>query len=204
MLVKNDTSCKNISLHLSYNLITYSDRYNNISINSEVDDIDAEIFHSRPSSHFTLNNQIPRIIRNLISESEQARQANLLVGASACLRKAIYELIKKEKSTIINQKTNRINYKESIKNLKKKFNFVDSGLFDALSSIQEMIGDNLHENSWEAWDSKKLIFLIELVKAILDEIYVLPDIKKKRISKLHEMKSKLKKKNTIKTKEILK
>ena len=190
------SSCGNKSLHLSHkDIASYSKAHEKSFFYSGID-IDTKIFYSRPSSHFTLDNRIPRKIRDLIFESEQARQANLLVGASACLRKAIYQLVEKEGSLSID-KTNRIEYKKSIKSLKEKLNFVDSTLFDALSSIQEMTSDNLHENSWEAWDSNKLKFLIELVKTILDEIYVIPDVRKKRISELHKMQGKLKKEKTI-------
>lgn len=187
------SSCRKTSLHLSYqdfrvhqytSRIGESSNYFNVS-----GEIDSKIFYSRPSSYFTLDNRIPDKIRQLIFEAEQSRQANLLVGASACLRKAVYELIRYEKTAVKNGETGRTDYEASIKKLKEKFMNVSPELFDALSNVQEMTSDSLHEESWEAWDSPKLRFLIELVKSILEEIYVFPDEKKKRLGILGQLKS---------------
>ncbi len=186
------SSCDKTSLHLSYQDLRaqqYTSRIGSGNYFSGVGEIDSKIFYSRPSSYFTLDNRIPDKIRQLIFEAEQSRQANLLVGASACLRKAVYELIKHEAITVKNEKTGRTNYGASIKKLKEKFSNVSPELFDALSNIQEMASDPLHEESWEAWDSPKSRFLIELVKSILDEVYVLPDEKKKRLGILGQLKS---------------
>ncbi len=178
--------CGKTSLHFSFrDLQKPYDREFRDNIN-----IDDKIFYSRPSSFFTLDSRIPESIRQLIFESEQSRQANLLVGSSACLRKAIYQLLEHEKSIVRDEKTNRANYKQGIKNLKSKFSNVSPELFDALANIQEMASDFIHEGSWEAWDSPKLRFLIELVKAILDEMYVIPNERKSRLSLLGELKSK--------------
>lgn len=89
-----------------------------------------------------------------------------------------------------NEKTGRADYEKSIKNLKSKFPNVSPELFDALANIQEMASDFIHEGSWEAWDSPKLRFLTELVKATLDEMYVIPDERKSKLSLLGELKSK--------------
>ena len=43
-----------------------------------------------------------------------------------------------------------------------------------------MTSDKVHEQSWDKWDSKHLILFIETLKAILHEIYVVPEEKKKR------------------------
>lgn len=188
------SSCHKTSIHLSFydlrarqytSIISDSSNYFNVS-----GDIDSKIFYSRPSSYFTLDSRIPENIRQLIFEAEESRQANFLVGASACLRRAIYELLEHEKSIIINSKTNRPDYQVSVKELKKKFvSTVDSELFDALANIQEMSSDPLHEGSWNEWDSPKIRFLIELIKAILDEMYVIPDERKKRLGILGQLKS---------------
>ena len=88
-------SCGNTSLHFSYNDIRSHNVYGRFQ---EEIDIDSELFFSQPSSFFALDERMPRQIRELIFEAEKSRQANLLVGASACLRKAIYELLVYEKS----------------------------------------------------------------------------------------------------------
>jgi hypothetical protein len=152
-------------------------------------DIDAALFFSQPTSYFILDNRIPEKVRELIYEAENSRKSNYLVGASACLRKAIYELLEHEKSIVKNQKTGRADYEESIKALKKKFPSVAPELFDALGHIQEMTSDNVHEGSWEAWDSPKLRFIIELAKATLHEMYVVPEERKERLGILGQMKA---------------
>jgi hypothetical protein len=58
-----------------------------------------------------------------------------------------------------------------------------------LGNIQELASDNVHEGSWEAWDSPKLRFIIELAKATLHEIYVVPEERKERLGVLGQMKS---------------
>ncbi len=59
----------------------------------------------------------------------------------------------------------------------------------SLGDIQELASDNVHEGSWEAWDSPKLRFIIELAKATLHEIYVVPEERKERLGVLGQMKS---------------
>ncbi len=189
----NSDGCEKKSMHLSfkelregyvqYNQQHYYERFaNNI-------DIDKELFFSQPTSYFVLDNRIPEKIRELLYEAEKSRQSNLLVGASACLRKAIYELIGYEKVVVKNPKTGYADYQESIKALKAKFSFVASELFDALGHIQELASDSVHEGSWEAWDSSKLTILIELTKAILHEMYVVPEERKGRLGVLNQIKS---------------
>ncbi len=185
--------CGKTSMHLSfkelresyvqYNRVYYRDKF--------IDgiDIDAVLFFSQPTSYFVLDNRIPEKVRELIYEAENSRKSNFLVGASACLRKAIYELLEYEKSIVKNPKTGYADYQESIKFLKQKFPNVASELFDAFGHIQEMVSDNVHESSWEAWDSTKLRFIIELTKAILHEMYIVPKERKERLSILGQMKS---------------
>ena len=184
------SSCEEDSLHFSYEDIrlAFTDGSHANRFKSGIN-IDSKMFFSQPSSFFSLDNNIPNKIRELVFEAEKARQANLLVGASACIRKAIYELLVYEKAIIKDSSTERANYQESIKNLKMKFPSVASELFDALGDIQEMVSDNVHEGSWEAWDSPKLKFLIELAKTTLHEIYVVPVERKTRLGVLTQMKS---------------
>ena len=189
----NSDGCEKTSMHLSfqelresyveYNRVHYRDRFMNGL------DIDAALFFSQPTSYFILDNRIPEKVRELIYEAENSRKSNYLVGASACLRKAIYELLEHEKSIVKNPKTGYADYQASIKSLKEKFNSVASELFDALGHTQEMISDNVHEGSWKAWDSPKLRFIIELTKATLHEMYVVPEERKERLGLLGQMKS---------------
>lgn len=182
----NSDGCEKTSMHLSFQDLKHykhSDKF------MDGLDIDAALFFSQPTSYFVLDNRIPEKVRELIYEAENSRKTNYLVGASACLRKAIYELLEHEKSIITNTKTGYADYQESIKNLKTKFPNVASELFDALGHIQEMVSDNVHEGSWEAWDSHKLRFIIELTKATLHEMYVVPEERKERLGLLGQIKS---------------
>lgn len=183
-------SCQNVSLHFTFIEILAKDQYNRITGGFAKDiDIDSKLFFSQPSSFFVLDDRIPREIRELMFESEKARQANLLVGASACLRKAIYELLVYAKAIIKNVKNEHVDYQESIKKLKTKFPNVAPELFDGLCDIQEMASNFVHEGSWKAWDSSKLRVLIELTKATLHEMYVVPEERKDRLGVLNQIKS---------------
>lgn len=178
--------CEKTSMHLSFQELRrskHSDQF------MDGLDIDATLFFSQPTSYFVLDSRIPEKVRELIYEAENSRKSNYLVGASACLRKAIYELLEHEKSIVKNPKTGYADYQASIKSLKEKFNSVASELFDALGHTQEMVSDNVHEGSWEAWDSPKLRFIIELTKATLHEMYVVPEERKERLGLLGQMKS---------------
>lgn len=178
--------CEKTSMHLSFQELrrsSHSDQF------MDGLDIDAALFFSQPTSYFILDSRVPEKVRELIYEAENSRKSNYLVGASACLRKAIYELLEHEKSIVKNPKTGYADYQASIKSLKEKFTNVASELFDALGHTQEMVSDNVHEGSWEAWDSPKLRFIIELTKATLHEMYVVPEERKERLGLLGQMKS---------------
>ncbi|HOW36297.1 MAG TPA: hypothetical protein PL155_07780 [Candidatus Omnitrophota bacterium] len=154
----------------------------------EVMELDEVFFYHQPTSFFTIDNRIPEIIRNLLSEAEGCRKMDYLVGASGCLRKAIYELL--DLQEIGNEENDtKLPYEERIKRLKGKFPNIDSEYFDILAGIQGMTSDNLHEGSWDSFDSRTLALLIETTKEILYEIYVLPDEKKTKrniIAKMRE------------------
>ncbi len=186
----NSENCQKTSMHLSFQELRKFDRYRSpTSQFMDGLDIDAALFFSQPTSYFVLDSRIPEKVRELIYEAENSRKSNYLVGASACLRKAIYELLEHEKSIVKNTKTGHADYQESIKTLKGKFSAVAPELFDALGHIQEMTSDNVHEGSWEAWDSPKLRFIIELAKTTLHEMYVVPEERKERLGLLGQMKA---------------
>jgi len=190
-IVKCDSEgCEKTSLHLSFQELRKYSQYGGYSEQfMDGPDIDAALFFSQPTSYFVLDNRIPEKVRELIYEAENSRKSNFLVGASACLRKAIYELIEHEKTIVKNPKTGYANYQESMRALGVKFPKVESELFEALGHIQEMTSNNVHEGSWEAWDSPKLRILIELTKATLHEMYVVPEERKDRLGVLGQMKS---------------
>ncbi len=177
-------SCHHVSMHLSFEDITNEKTrgsYTNLAIIPGID-IDSKIFYSVPTSFFVLDERIPKILRELISESEGCLKMNFLTGASSCMRKAIYELL-------IIEKIEADNYEEKIKLLKKKYSDSDPSLFDILGHIQQMTSDKIHEQSWDKWDSKYLGLITETLKTVFYDIYVVPKVKKERsnfIQQLHQ------------------
>jgi hypothetical protein len=163
-------------------------------ITREFSHIDSKVFYSVPTSFFVIDNRIPRIIRELITESEGCLKMNYLTGASACMRKAIYELL-------VIEKAEGEDYEGKIKFLKKKYPESDPNLFDILSHIQDMTSDKIHEQSWDRWDSKYLKLIIETLKTVLYDIYVIPKIKADRSKLIQEMRADLKKDKKRKTNE---
>jgi len=183
-------SCEKESLHLAWEDIRYEGGSGRRSDYFQPGlDIDSKLFYHRPTSSFILDNRIPREVRDLFFEAEQCRQANHLVGASACIRKSIYALLAHEDVLVPNEKTGHTDYASSIAALKTRHTAIDSGYFDALSGIQELTSNLLHEDSWEAWDSPKLQVLSALLKEVLTEIYVIPEERKKALGVVSRFKA---------------
>jgi len=163
-----------------------------------ITNIDEKIFYSVPTSFFVTDNRIPSSLRELITEAEGCSKMNYLTGASACTRKAIYELLRL-------QKCKGDDYNKKIKSLKKNFKNIDSTLFDILNHIKDMTSDHVHEQSWVAWSSNHLKLFIETLKTILHEIYVLPAEKKSRVTAVKDSKEQLEvSKKSKKKKKIVK
>jgi len=180
------SSCRYESMHLSYDKIHYIDHRNKYLFNDEDFDIDTKIFYSVPTSFFVMDNRIPKIIRELITEAEGCLKMNYLTGASACMRKSIYELLRIERAK-------GRDYESRIKSLKEKYSQIDPSFFDILAQIQDMTSDKIHEQSWDKWDSPYLRFIIYTLKNILEEIYVQPNIRTNRHNIVLKMQEHLKK-----------
>lgn len=186
-------SCEHVSMHLSYSNMT--GRYDDGRFSEEIKDIDSMLFYSIPTSFFNIDSRIPKVIRELITEAEGCVKMNYLTGASACTRKAIYELTVKEEAE-------GEDYESRIKYLKGKYPSVAPSLFDVLCHIKDMTSDKIHEQSWDKWDSKHLMLFLETLKAILHDIYVLPNEKKKRSSNIQILWRKLKRKDKKEAKKL--
>ncbi len=106
---------------------------------------------------------------------------NFLTGASACMRKAIYELL------VLEEVDSSLSYEERIKSLKNKHTSIPPELFDILSGIQQMTSDKVHEQSWDEWDSPNLKLIIETLKGILYEIYVRPEEKTQAMNQIMKL-----------------
>jgi len=159
-------------MHLTFEDLRYQANTSATFFRSDVD-LDSAIFYSVPTSFFVLDERIPRVLRELLTEAEGCLKMNYLTGASACTRKAIYEF------AVIEQ-AEGLHYEERIKSLKSKFPAVDPGLFNVLCHIKDMTSDKFHEQSWDGWDSAHLKLFLETIKAVLHEVYVVPDERKRR------------------------
>ena len=95
---------------------------------------------------------------------------NYLVGASGCLRKAIYELLEMEKVPKNDSAGKTLDYGERIKVLKSKYTTVPPEYFDALANIQGMASEQLHEGDWKSWTQDEFRFLLETAKEVLTEV----------------------------------
>jgi hypothetical protein len=110
---------------------------------------------------------------------------NLLTGASACARKAIYELATRGGAE-------GDDYESRIKDLKNKHPDVDKSLFDVLAHIQDMTSDQVHEQSWPKWDSRHLRLILETLCAVLHEVYVVPEERKERAERVRKLRDEIK------------
>lgn len=181
-------SCQNISMHLSYqDLRIY--KYGNYGQDAAfrfdlgpdcVKKLDEKFFYSVPTSFFVLDNRIPKILRELMTEAEGCLKSNYLTGGSACARKLIYELG-------VLQNAIGDTYEDRIKSLKNINKDVDSAYFDTLLTIQQVTSTKVHEKAYDGWESKHLRLILSSLLEILNEIYVVPavrDDKRKTILKL--------------------
>ena len=186
------SSCGKTSMHLSYEEIAqYVSRVGGQAyyrFSSDID-IDSKLFYSVPTSFFVMDSRISDIIRELITEAEGCLKMNFLTGASACMRKAIYELT-------IEEEAEGDDYESKIKSLKSKYQSIEPEFFDILVAIQDMTSDKIHEQSWDKWDSANLKLIIETLKNILYEIHVSPKEKKERLKKVRQLREKIPKKKS--------
>lgn len=191
--------CNGLSLHLSFcpldgSKFTYSFEFTNsanksVSHKPDKEKLDNYFFYHHPTSFFTLDERIPKIIRELIAEADGCRKMNFLVGASGALRKTIYKFLKEQKaSEEKDEEGKKRSYEDQIKWVKGNNPRVPEELFDALSNIQSMTSEELHEDKdWEQWTKEEFDFLVEAVKVLLHEIYVVPEDRKKLLKRVLEL-----------------
>ncbi|QQR78328.1 MAG: hypothetical protein IPJ68_04575 [Candidatus Moraniibacteriota bacterium] len=187
-------SCKQTSLHLSDHLIElsnsrfykYEDEEGNNTYlsNANAPDLDSLFFYHQPTTFFTLDSRINEKVRKLISEAEGCAKMNYLVGASGCLRKAIYELLELEQVSKTNDKGTELDYGDRVKILKNEYPTVPPEYFDAVANIQGMTSEQLHEGDWRPWTQDEFRFLVETVKEVLTEVYVRPQEKASVLQKI--------------------
>lgn len=212
--------CEKVSMHLSYSIFPYDESYPEdvfidppsqrvsaggypvlryLSPKGETKDdkkfynnggiLDEYFFYHHPSSPFSVDPEAPSGIRSLIDEADGCRKQNFFVGASGALRKAIYEFL-------LDQKVGGENYQEKIKALKAKYPKAQEEIFDALTGIQDLTNDALHEDelgNWEPWKSKDFNYVMQVIKAAMYEVYTSPKRSRDWLIKISAIKSKPKK-----------
>ena len=171
-------SCHNKSMHLSYRdleIIQYASSSAGIwyRFTSDIENIDEAFFYSVPTSFFVIDNRIPKVLRELITEAEGCLKSNFLTGASACARKVVYEL------TILQGGTGD-NYEDRVKSLKSINPNLDPIFFDTLLTIQQVTSTKVHEESYDGWESKHLRLILSALTEVLHEIYVVPAIREEK------------------------
>ena len=137
-------SCDKTSMHLAYQEIALRHLYGrhhrlDVAANVRVDEL---FFFSVPTSFSTLDGRIPRVLRELITDAEGCLKSNFLTGASACVRKVVYELAALEGAQ-------GNHYEERIKSLKEVHTSVESVYFDTLLTIQEVTSSKVHEEAYD-------------------------------------------------------
>lgn len=201
--------CQNVSLHLTFEDIV-SQGTNAFGVIGYAFDrvvcnnIDSHIFYHQPTSFSVMDVNLAKVIRELITEAEGCLKMNFLTGASACTRKAIYELLVDEKIPFTDEEGRGIPYQDRIKTLKDKDSSIDPTYFDLLGDIQDMTSDKVHEQSWDKWNSGNLTLILETLKTVLHEMYVEPAKRKERFEEIRRLRQDSSKKQQPPTAEELK
>ena len=193
-------SCNNTSFHLSFIQIptqnyihTGKKRFNFFSTkkddsgdetliidlnNKEIDEL---FFYSVPTSFFSIDTRIPKLLRELLTEAEGCLKSNYLTGASVCVRKVIYELA-------VLEGAEGENYDDRIKSLKTIKKDVEPSFFDTLLTIQQVTSAKVHEQSYDGWQSKHLRLILSTLNEILHEIYVIPSLRQEKRKAILDLK----------------
>jgi transcription elongation factor Elf1 len=178
-------SCQQISMHLSFEEIKVTQKWGMASgyvfeITEDVD-LDSKFFYSVPTSFFVLDERIPKVLRELITEAEGCLKSNFLTGASACTRKVVYELA-------IIEKADGNDYESRLKSLKAKRSDVDGEYFDTLLTIQQVTSNKVHELSYDKWNSSHLRIILTALTEILYAMYVIPSVRQEKRSAILRLK----------------
>lgn len=146
--------------------------------------LDQAFFYSVPTSFFVLDERVPRILRELLTEAEGCLKSNYLTGTSACARKIVYELG-------VLSEAGGANYEERIKLLKEIHPEVEPIFFDTLLTIQQVANSKVHENSYDGWEAKHLRIILAALSDVLHEIYVVPALREDRRKAILALKGQL-------------
>lgn len=189
-------SCSSESLHLTFNRLSTTSwtnssrgRYcyflpSNRNGENAISSYDDVFFYSVPTSFFVLDERIPRVLRELVTEAEGCLKSNYLTGASACARKVVYELSEL-------QGASGDNYDEKLKSLKDKFGEIEGLYFDTLLTIQQITSTKVHEGAYDGWNANHVRLILAALREALHEIYVAPGLRKDRREELLRLRDEL-------------
>ena len=184
-------SCENCSMHLSYTDIEIyfirqgnKQRHWRFRLNENTDEtlLDDFFFYSVPTSFFSLDSRVPKVLRELLTEAEGSLKSNFLTGASACARKIVYELA-------VLAEIQDGNYGDRIKALKTKHKDIDQTYFDTLLTIQQVTSSKVHENAYDGWTSRHVRLILASIREVLRELYVVPGLRADRRQAVVDLKS---------------
>jgi len=170
-------------MHLTFDNIGINQVGNNWYrfIIKEGEDLDEKFFYSVPTSFFSLDVRIPRVLRELMTEAEGCLKSNFLTGASVCARKLVYELANREGAE-------GTDYESRLKSLKGKRPDVEPEFFDTLLTIQQVTSDKVHELSYDGWTSHHLRVILSTLTEIFNAMYVIPKLRAEKRQAIIELK----------------
>jgi hypothetical protein len=187
-------SCNRDSMHLSFEDIpivhiesVHGGNRWRFSIKEGVDagkHLDNTFFYSVPTSFFILDERVPKMLRELLTEAEGCLKSNFLTGASACARKLVYELA-------IIEGADGDTYDDRIKSLKANHQEIEAEFFDTLLTIQQVTSSKVHENSYDGWSARHLRIILASLSEVLHELYVVPAQRNDRRKAIIALKSEL-------------
>ena len=150
--------------------------------------IDDAFFYHHPNSSFVIDKRIPEKIRLALDEAETSQKMNLQIGASASLRKAIFQLLAyfqipktKKKEVGGKEEITALSYLDRLVLLKedvlKKHRNVDESLLDGIKQIYSLVSMPLHERlpdevEFKDFNPEQFRFLAGIVHSLLIEIFV--------------------------------
>ncbi len=139
---------------------------------ASIDTLDENVIMSIPTPTFIIDSGIPNKLRDLLIEAHKCIKENALTGASACIRKAIYQFLIKEKAQ-------GNNYDEKITAIKKNWSQIEDYL-DVLKGIKGITSDQVHEDSFASFDSDEAKSYVAILEEIFREVYVIPEERKRK------------------------
>ena len=171
-LIKNfPSSVKNIQVSKITSHGGYFFNYDTLEA-EDIDKIDSNIIMSIPTPRFIIDAGIPRKLKDLLIESLKCVKENALTGASACIRKAIYQFLKD-----VNAQGS--NYDDKIKSIKKTYTQIEDYL-DILKGIKGITSDQVHEDSFSSFSSDEATSYIAILEEIFKEVFVIPEERKRK------------------------